>query len=107
MRAYASLRRSGDFARVHRRGRRHPGRWLVCLIAEGTRATRVGVTVSGEVGGAVVRNRVKRRVKAIFDRYPLGDAPFRDIVIVARPGAGEAAFSDLVAELERTFGPLP
>ena len=107
MRAYASLTRRGDFARVHRRGRRHPGRLLMCLIAEGARATRVGVTVSSEVGGAVVRNRLKRRLKALLDRYALGGPPFRDIVIVARPGAGDVPFLELEDEIERTFGPLP
>ena len=88
MRAYDPLRRRGDFARVTRRGRRR---------------TRVGITISTSVGGAVVRNRLRRRIKAILDRTPLAAPPWRDIVFIARPGAGELAFPALVAELARVF----
>ena len=33
--------------------------------------------------------------------------PFRDVVVVARPGAAELNFDELATELERTFGPRP
>jgi ribonuclease P protein component len=65
------------------------------------------MTVSAHVGGAVVRNRVKRRLLAILDRYVFADRPGRDIVFIARPGAGELSFGELTAEVERTFGPPP
>lgn len=105
MRAYDSLRRRGDFARVTRRGKRCAGEYLTCFVADGRRRTRVGITVSGTVGGAVVRNRLRRRLKAILDRYPLGKAPWRDVVMIARPGAGELPFPALVDEVARVFGP--
>ena len=104
MRAYDSLRRRGDFTRVTRRGRRSAGTFLTCFVAEGRRRTRVGITVAGTVGIAVVRNRLRRRLKAILDRYPLGAPPWRDVVFIARPGAGELAFPALVGEVERIFG---
>ncbi|HYZ16317.1 MAG TPA: ribonuclease P protein component [Candidatus Acidoferrum sp.] len=106
MRAYDSLRRRGDFARVTRRGKRYAGTYLTCFVADGRRRTRVGITVSGSVGGAVVRNRLRRRLKAILDQYPLGTAPWRDVVFIARPGAGELAYPALVDEVTRVFGPL-
>jgi ribonuclease P protein component len=65
----------------------------------------VGFSINTAVGGAVVRNRLRRRIKAILDGYPLEQAPFRDLVFLARPGAGELSFPDLVREVERTFGP--
>ncbi|MBV8300144.1 MAG: ribonuclease P protein component [Candidatus Eremiobacteraeota bacterium] len=105
MRAYDSLKRRGDFARVTRRGKRHAGTYLTCFVAEGRRRTRVGVTVGSAVGGAVVRNRLRRRIKAILDRYPLGAPPWRDVVFIARPGAGELGFEALVAEIARVFRP--
>ncbi len=104
MRAYASLRRRGDFARVARRGKRHAGTFLTCFVADGRRQTRVGVTVGSAVGGAVVRNRLRRRIKAILDRYPLGAPPWRDILFIARPGAGELAWPALVEEVGRSLG---
>ena len=99
MRAYTSLRRRGDFDRVARRGKRRAGPHLTCFVADGRRRTRVGVTVGGTVGGAVVRNRLRRRIKAILDRYPLGAPPWRDILFIARPGAGELAWPALVDEV--------
>jgi ribonuclease P protein component len=77
------------------------------LVADGRDGTRVGVTVSAQVGGAVVRNRVRRRLRAILDRYSFATHARRDIVFIARPGAGELSFADLTAEVERTFGAPP
>ena len=44
--------------------------------------------------------------KAILDQYPLGTAPWRDVVFIARPGAGELAYPALVDEVARVFGSL-
>jgi ribonuclease P protein component len=107
VKAYDSLRRRSDFARVARHGRRNAGRHLVCLILDGRERTRVGMTVSAQVGGAVVRNRVRRRLRAILARYAFARQPYRDIVFIARPGAGELTFAQLTTEVERTFGPPP
>ena len=103
MRAYEPLRRRGDFARVTRRGRRYAGTCLTCFVADGRRCTRVGITISGSIGGAVVRNRLRRRIKAILDRYPLHAPPWRDIVFIARPGAGQIRFPALADEIARIF----
>jgi ribonuclease P protein component len=107
VRAYDSLRRRGDFARVTRRGKRYAGTYLTCFVADGRRRSRVGVTVGGSIGGAVVRNRLRRRIKAILDRYPLSAPPWRDVVFIARPGAGELPYPALVDEVARVFGPGP
>lgn len=64
-------------------------------------ATRVGITVSKAIGNAVVRNRLRRRVKAVLDRAAFGGPPHRDVVLIARPGAGEADFAAVAAELAR------
>jgi ribonuclease P protein component len=63
----------------------------------------VGITVSKAIGNAVVRNRLRRRVKAFLDRTSFGGAPHRDVVLIARPGAGEAEFAAVAAELGRFF----
>ena len=90
-----------------RRGKRAAGPFLACFVANGRGRTRVGITVAGTVGNAVVRNKLRRRIKAILDRYPLGAPPWRDVVFIARPGAGELAFPALAAEVGRVFGPRP
>jgi ribonuclease P protein component len=104
VRHYQSLRRRSDFSRVQRRGKRQVGPLFVLLATAGHGGSRVGITVSKSIGDAVVRNRLRRRVKAYLDRTAFGEPPYRDLVLIARPGAGEADFSAVAAELERLLG---
>ena len=101
MRLYQSLRRRSDFSRVQRRGKRQVGPLFILLTADAHGGSRIGVTVSKGVGNAVVRNRLRRRVKAILDRTAFGEPPYRDIVLIARPGAGETDFAAVSAEIGR------
>jgi len=101
VRLYQSLRRRSDFGRVQRRGKRQTGPLFVLLATEARAGSRAGITVSKAVGNAVVRNRLRRRVKAILDRSAFGAPPHRDVVLIARAGAGEADFATLTAELDR------
>ena len=60
-----------------------------------TGENRVGITVSKKLGGAVVRNRVRRRLREV---YRLNEAMFQpgwDIVVVARSRALSADFGEL------------
>lgn len=88
------LRKRADFTEVMRKGRRarHPLLQLVALHTD-TGISRVGYSVSKQVGGAVVRNRVKRRLRMIV--HGLDWAPGVDLVIVARPGADAVSYGEL------------
>ena len=88
------LRKRADFTEVMRKGRRarHPLLQLVAL-STGSDISRVGYSVSKQVGGAVVRNRVKRRLRAIV--RGLDWVSGFDLVIVARPGADSASYGEL------------
>lgn len=68
---------------------------------------KLGLTVSRRIGGAVVRNRLKRRVRECFRlrlraMLPAGVA----IVVIARQGAGELTSAALAAELEAAAASL-
>jgi ribonuclease P protein component len=67
----------------------------------------VGITVTRKIGGAVVRNRAKRRLREALRRVAPGRGrPGHDYVAVARPPALTQPFAELVGELERTFAAL-
>src|SRR5262245_30245132 len=110
MRRAWRLRASGDFQRVRAEGRAwsHP---LVVLVAargpDPTGPTRVGVSAGKRVGGAVVRNRAKRRVReAMRLTYP-ELPPGWDLLVIVRSAAAEASYialSEALAGLLRRAG---
>jgi ribonuclease P protein component len=60
---------------------------------------RMGVTVSRKVGGAVVRNRVKRWIRECYRRRRSEFPSQVDVVVVARPAAATAGQAGLCREL--------
>ena len=64
-------------------------------------AMRLGITVSGKVGGAVIRNRMKRRFRELArDVLPQSGMIGADHVLIGRSGGIERPFDQLRAELE-------
>ena len=60
-----------------------------------TATNRVGVTVSKKLGCAVVRNRVRRRLREVYRLNEMGFASGYDIVVVARSRCIDAPFPKL------------
>lgn len=61
---------------------------------------RFGFTVTKRVGAATVRNRIKRRLREAVRQAGLPRAkPSHDYVLIARPGALERSFEELVADI--------
>ena len=69
----------------------------------GTAGARVGITVSSKVGGAVVRNRVKRLLREAV-RHEIAGLPAVDLVLVARPSAVRSGVADFRAFLRAAKG---
>jgi ribonuclease P protein component len=98
------LRSPRDFQRVRVQGRRVSGALLLLgYVARGepdnSGYTRIGFSVSRRVGGAVARNRVKRRLREVMRRKLARIAPGYDLVITARPGAADARMETLEQEV--------
>jgi ribonuclease P protein component len=86
------LSRARDFDAVYRQGRSSSTRYLVLYWfarADGAEP-RLGIAVPRKVGGAVVRNRLKRQLRELW-RARDGGPPGHDYVLIARPGLAEAA----------------
>ena len=87
------LSRSRDFDAVYRHGRSVSTRFLVLYWfarddPEGE--PRLGLAVPKSLGGAVVRNRVKRQLREAWRAQLAGVPDGRDYVLIARPGLAEA-----------------
>lgn len=99
MKFSSSLKLNHIFRRLYRSS----GQANSCLVLYArknrTAANRVGITVSKKLGKAVVRNRVRRRIREVYrlneDRF----APGWDIVIVARSRAVDVSFQKLTDSL--------
>ena len=74
----------------------HANGYFVLYAKPNRSATnRVGITVSKKLGHAVVRNRVRRRLREVYRLHESRFLPGWDIVVVARGRAVDASFSDL------------
>jgi ribonuclease P protein component len=63
-------------------------------------AARVGITVGRRVGNAVVRNRVKRRLREAIRSSFAKIHPGTDLVLIARPSAARAHYTDLASAVD-------
>ncbi len=88
------LKARKDFVAVYRKGRAWANRLLVLrALPNGLPNTRRGFVVSKRVGKAVVRNRLKRRLREGL--RSLTTVTGRDLVFLARPPAAQASYHDL------------
>lgn len=86
--ASARLRSSDDFRTTVRRGRRIGRPTLVLhVVSRPDTITRAGFVVSKAVGGAVTRNRVKRRLRHLVAARLTGTGTGLDVVVRALPAA--------------------
>ena len=99
------LLRHADFERVYKQGRRHFSAHMTVFYlrrAEGD-GLRVGFTVGRALGGAVDRNRMKRRLRESVRLTRPAVEPAADVVINPKKSLQTAEFSSLLAEVSRAF----
>ncbi len=70
-------------------------------------AIRLGITVTKKIGGAVVRNRMKRRFRALArEILPVAGVAGADHVLIGRAGGVERPYDKLQAELSKALAKL-
>ena len=91
-----SLKLNHLFRKLYRKGKSAAGKYLVLYCRRnGTEENRIGLTVSAKLGHAVVRNRVRRRLREIYHLHEIQFQPGWDIVVVARSRAVDAPYKKL------------
>ena len=100
----ARLLKHADFERVYEKGQRHFARHMtVFFLRRESSQARIGFTVGRVLGGAVERNRIKRRLReAVRLQWGrLGSAV--DIVVNPKKSVLQAKFAEVEQELGRAF----
>ena len=83
-----SLKLNHMFRRLYHKGKSAANRYLVLYCRRnGSNENRIGLTVSGKLGHAVVRNKIRRRLREIYRLHESRFLPGYDIVVVARSKA--------------------
>ena len=92
--------RRAEYDAVYRDGRRRTGREFAAFLRpNGLDLSRFGWSIKKALGGAVQRNRIRRRLREILRLHRQEIAPGWDIVIHPRSSAATADFSALSREL--------
>ena len=96
----STIKQNYEFRRLYSKGKSCANAYLVVYCRKNRAGrSRIGYTVSNKVGHAVVRNRVRRRLREIFRLNQGGLAQGYDMILVARTRAVGAEYR----ELERAF----
>lgn len=103
----ARLLKRSEFLKLSRSGAKVHSANFVVISSANDRGTRLGITVSSQVGNSVVRNRIKRRVREFF-RCRRGVLPVRiDLLIIARRSAADLDSKTIASELESVLTSPP
>lgn len=104
------LLRHADFERVYKQGRRHFAAHMTVFYlaraveaADGNVGSRVGFTVSKALGGAVQRNRIKRRLREAVRLHGVPAGIDADVVINPKRTLLTADFIDVRNEIAKAF----
>jgi len=107
MKYTTSLRKNHEFRRLYKKGKNAASKYVVVYSGRNGKAeNRLGITVSTKLGGAVQRNRIRRRLKEI---YRLNEQTLRkgyDLVLVARMRSRYAGWNELESSVISLFKKL-
>ena len=97
------LRRAADIQALSQRGNRDEWRSFVVLWHRRGGGRKAAFTVSRRVGGAVERNRARRRIREAYRRYQHMQPGGVEVVFVGRPAALSLPFAQLLGEMRQAL----
>lgn len=93
-----------QYGYTYHRGQRSSCKEISLLLAK-SKQKKIGIVANKKVGGAVIRNRSKRRVRAILQKY-IPQLKNGFYVFVIRPSIVELSFQELESKITRCFKAL-
>ena len=96
MKRTMTVKENYEFRRIYAKGRSGVSPYLVVYVRPNRRGrNRLGVTVSTKLGHAVVRNRVRRRLRELYRLHKAELLPGYDLIVVARVRAVDMPYAKL------------
>jgi ribonuclease P protein component len=95
------IRRRAEYKKIYRSGRRYHSKHFTLIVSlreEG--CSRLGIAANKRIGNAVRRNRIKRVIRELFRKNKLFLRPLRDYVFVAKKGADELTYREVLDEIK-------
>lgn len=108
LRPHERFRKRKDFSHIYRKGSRYRGRGFILIyLSNNLHFSRMAVVASKKVGNAVVRNRIKRRFRALYrTNKNLLKGP-TDLVIITEKHIGTISWNDVQEEFVKALKVLP
>jgi len=98
------LSKTSEFKKIFSEGRRIEGKNLIIFISKNDyNFNRPGIIVKKETGKAVVRNKIKRRLKEAFQLVNKKLSPGYDIIVLAKNNIGKSSYFEICHDLESLF----
>ena len=96
MKAAVTVKENGTFHRIYRKGKSALSSCMVLYCQKNRQGkSRLGVTVSTKLGGAVVRNHVRRQVREMYRLHKAEMIPGYDVIVVVRSRAVRTPYEKL------------
>lgn len=94
------LRKNIEFKRVYSKGKNYWNRNLILYIKKnGLEETRLGITITKKIGNAVVRNKIRRKIKEIYRKnYPNIKSGY-DLIIIPKKNVIDLSYQELESSL--------
>ena len=107
MKRTTTVKENYEFRRIYAKGRSGVSPYLVVYVRPNRRGrNRLGVTVSTKLGHAVVRNRVRRRLRELYRLHRQEMLPGYDLIVVARVRAVDMPYAKLEKQYLRCLAQL-
>lgn len=105
MKTLQRLKKNNDFQHVFKKGQSTANRqFVVYVLKMPERAeNRLGLSVSKKIGNAVVRNRIKRKVREVFRQLNGRLEQGHDFIIIARQPAADMTFAEIESSLQHVL----